>query len=84
MAVSLLQYKQDQTVVVIKSWLTMPTFSIRQGTKHCGKLESVSTCNRWIRPYYSLVQNTIHAALMKKLVRLTRASRALVRPADCV
>ena len=52
MTVGLLQYKRDQTVEVIDPWLTSPTFTLLQGAVLCGKLESASQCNRWIRPYF--------------------------------
>jgi hypothetical protein len=66
MTVSLLQYKRDQTPVVIESWLTLSMFHLLQGAELCGKLESASNWNRWIRPYFFSVQNTIQAALMTK------------------
>ena len=66
MTVGLLQYKREEAVEVIEPWLTSSTFTLLQGAILCGKLESVSTCNRWIRPYFFSVQNTIRAALTSK------------------
>jgi hypothetical protein len=66
MTVSLPQYKRDQTALVIEPWLTMETFTLLQGAELCGKLESASTCNRWVRPFFFSIQNTIRAALTKK------------------
>lgn len=63
MTVALLQYKRNETADLIDPWLTCPTFTLLQAAELCGKLESVSTCNRWIRPYFFSVQNTIRAAL---------------------
>ena len=66
MTVSLLQYKREQTAVVIDPWLTNSSFTLLEGAELCGKLESSSTCCRWIRPYFFSVQNTIRAALVQK------------------
>jgi hypothetical protein len=66
MTVGLLQYKRDETVEVIEPWLTTPSFTLLQGAVLCGKLEITSNCNRWIRPYFFSVQNTIRAALTTK------------------
>jgi hypothetical protein len=66
MTVGLLQYKRDETVEVIEPWLTTPSFILLHGAVLCGKLESASNCNRWIRPYFFSVQNTIRAALTTK------------------
>jgi hypothetical protein len=66
MTVGLLPYKRDQTIEIIEPWLTTPTFTLLQGAELCGKLESASTCNRWIRPYFFSVQNTIRAVLTTK------------------
>jgi hypothetical protein len=66
MIVGLLQYKRDETVEVIEPWLTTPSFTLLQGAVLCGKLKNASNCNRWIRPYFFSVQNTICAALTTK------------------
>jgi hypothetical protein len=66
MTVGLLQYKWDQTVEVIKPWLTLPTFTLLQGAVLCGKHESASNCNQWIWPYFFSMQNSIRAALTVK------------------
>jgi hypothetical protein len=66
MTVALLQYKRDQMMEVMVPWITMPCFTLLQGAELCGKLESVSQCNRWIRPYFFSVQNAIRKELQKK------------------
>jgi hypothetical protein len=66
MTVGLLQYKRDETVEVIEPWLTTPSFTLLQGAVLCGKLKSAFNYNRWIRPYFFSVQNTIRAALTTK------------------
>jgi hypothetical protein len=64
MTVGLLQYKRDQTALLIDLWLTNSTFTLLQGAELCGKLENASTCNRWIRPFFFAVQNAIRDALI--------------------
>jgi hypothetical protein len=66
MTVALLQYKRDQTVETATPWLTMPVFTLLQADILCGQLKSTSKCNRWIRPYFFSMQNTIRAALIEK------------------
>ena len=66
MNVALLQYKRDETSVIIEPWLTMTKFTLLQGATLCGKLESASSCNRWIRPYFFNIQNAIQDALIKE------------------
>jgi hypothetical protein len=63
MTVALLQHKRNETADLVDPWLVLPTFALLQAAELCGKLESVSTCNRWMRPYFFSVQNTVRAAL---------------------
>jgi hypothetical protein len=63
MTVALLQHKRNETTDLIDPWLVFPTFALLQAAEVCRKLESVSTCNRWMRPYFFSVQNTVRAAL---------------------
>jgi hypothetical protein len=63
LSVGLLQYKRDQAADIITPWLTMPKYTLLDAAILCGNLESTSTCNRWIRPYFFAIQNTIRADL---------------------
>jgi hypothetical protein len=58
MTVALLQCKRNETADLIGR-----KFTLLQAAELCGKLESVSTCNRWMRPHLFSVQNTVRAAL---------------------
>jgi hypothetical protein len=66
MTVSFLQYKRQEIIDEIQRWLVEPKFTLLQGAELCGKLESASTCNRWVRPYFFSVQNTIRSVLTSK------------------
>jgi hypothetical protein len=70
MTVALLQHKRDQTVATATPWLTMPAFALLQAAILRGQLESTSKCNRWIRPYFFSMQNTIRAALTEKWAKV--------------
>jgi hypothetical protein len=48
----------------------MPAFTLLQAAILCGQLESTSKCNRWIRPYFFSIQNTIRAALTEKWAKV--------------
>jgi hypothetical protein len=79
MTVALLQYKREQTAACIEPWLTMATFTLLEGATLCGMLENASTCNRWVRPYFFSVQNTIRDALIQKWqqMRATHARKSI-------
>ena len=66
MTVSLLQCKRDETVQLIDAWFQADKFTLLQAAELCGKLESASTCCRWIRPYFFSIQNTLRAVLITK------------------
>jgi hypothetical protein len=70
MTVALMEHKRVETAEMMTPWLSMPLFTLLQGAEICGKLEDASNCCRWIRPYFFVVQNTIHAALLDKGERI--------------
>ncbi len=70
MTVALTQFKRDEMIEMLEPWLTMPFFTLIEGAQLCGKLESVSQCNRWIRPYFFSVQNAIRKVLQNKWHRI--------------